>query len=375
MSLTPDQVAERRSAITATDMAALSGQHPFRSPINVWEEKLGLAPPFDGNERTKWGNLLEPVVRDDYAERHGVHVELHGTLTHPDHPRRKATPDGLVFEGRKRDPDRGLEVKCHTVHERWRYGAPGTDEVPLYELFQCGWNAHVARLPRWDLVLFSDNLPTDYVINLDDDFEAGMAELADRFWIDHVETKVPPAPDGSDAFGEYVGRLYKRHGVDMVDADQETVMRLRAARDALSAAITEWKSAKQATQLLIGEHGGMRLADGAITWSLPKAGRATSWKSAAEWYQKTAQLLASGATPQLTMLYRVLKSWDPEAKVYGHDAGDGTMPAGAAAEALRLAIDTIQSMAAPSAVDPFTKPSEVSRRFCVPRDWPSISLD
>jgi predicted phage-related endonuclease len=62
MSLTPAQVAERRSAMTATDLAALSGQHPHRSPVNVWEEKVGLAPPFAGTDRTKWGELLEPVV-------------------------------------------------------------------------------------------------------------------------------------------------------------------------------------------------------------------------------------------------------------------------------------------------------------------------
>jgi putative phage-type endonuclease len=379
MSLTPAQVAERRSAMTATDLAALSGQHPHRSPVNVWEEKVGLAPPFAGNDRTKWGELLEPVVRSDYADRIGAHIEVHGTLTHPKVPRHKATPDGLVYVGAAPDPDRGLEVKCHTVHERWRYGEPGTDEVPVYEFYQCAWNMYVAGLPRWDLVLFSDNQPTDYVIMRDLELEAGMVEMADRFWQDHVVTKIPPQPDGSDAFGDYVARLFKKHRVDMVDADQETVERLRAARAALNAAITEWKGAAQATKLLIGEHAGMEWREGsearAITWKLAQAGRATAWKDAAEWLQKTAQLGAMAAVPQLRMLHRVLSSWDPEAKVYGHDCKDGIMPAGASAVALAHAIDTIELLASPGAFDRFSTTKAESRRFCVPKDWPSISLD
>lgn len=379
MSLTEAQRRERLEGITATDMAALTGKHPFKSPINVWEEKTGRAPFFDGNLKTKWGSLLEVPIRADYAERFDCHLEVPGTLSHPEHAWRKATPDGLVYVGSDPTPARGLEIKCHTIHERWRYGAPGTDEVPIYELVQCAWNMHVARLPRWDLVLFADNVPTDYGIDFDAELDAGLVELGERFWIDHVQADVPPEPDGSDAYGEYVARLHKTHGTDLVDADIVTVTRLRALRQIYADAMAAYDTCVQEVKLQIGGSAGLKWTEdgrqAAITWKQSKAGRQTAWKTAAEWYQKTSQLLASGASPQLRALHRVLSSWEVCSKVFGHNKGDGEVEVGPTVTALAQVLSTIDLMASPDAFAPYVTEKAAARPFCVPKDWPSISKD
>jgi hypothetical protein len=143
--------------------------------------------------------------------------------------------------------------------------------------------------------------------------------------------------------------------------------------------VVEWKAAAQSTKLLIGDHAGMAWREGSedrsITWKLAKAGRKTEWKEAAEWYQQTAQLLKSGTARELDALRRVLASWAPEAKIFGHTTQDGDVLAGFAVTALETALAVIDGMADPNAFDRFTTTKAESRRFCVPRDWPSISLD
>lgn len=378
MTLTPEQLEMRRKGATATDVAALSGFHPYRSPVDVWEEKTGRAPLFVDTTKTKWGNLLEPTVRADYAERHGVHVELHGTLVHPDNPRHMATPDGLVFEGAVLEPCRGLEVKCHTIHERWRYGAPYTDEVPLYELVQCAWNMHVAKLPRWDLVLFADNEPTDYIIPSDAEFQASLVEIADRFWVDHVLADVRPDPDGSDSWTEHVKRRFpKDKDPAFIDADEAiraTVAALREARDGIRIAERTEAALVQAIKEYIGDRAGVRFpgaagATEAITWKKAADSRGTDWKAVATALGAQSGLLAEAAR-SLQPLLQVLSTWDQTAQIWGHSKEDGKIATGPAVDALRAVIDLATTGPAPDSIAAkYATTKTGSRRFVVPTTW------
>src|ERR1044072_7957782 len=95
--LSRDQLEQRSLARADTAISAILGQNPYRSALDVVLEKKGKAPPFNGNDRTKWGTLLEPVIRRDYEERHGCRVEVPGTISHPRHQWWLASPDGLVY--------------------------------------------------------------------------------------------------------------------------------------------------------------------------------------------------------------------------------------------------------------------------------------
>src|SRR5690349_2159244 len=128
MGLSPGQRDRRLAGITATDVAAIVGVHPYRSVIDVWREKRGEAPPAPETERTRWGEALEPLIRADYEARHGARVEVPGTLEHPDAPWMLATPDGVRYPASGTEPLNGLEIKCHTIRLAHLYGAPGTDE-------------------------------------------------------------------------------------------------------------------------------------------------------------------------------------------------------------------------------------------------------
>jgi putative phage-type endonuclease len=277
MTLTPDQLALRLRGITATDCAAIAGVHPERSPIDVWREKRGEAPPFEGNKRTKWGNLLEPVVRTDYEDRSGLRIEVPGTLEHPDAPWMLCSPDGVAYQDI--DPVRGLEIKCHTVRLAHLYGAPGSDEVPPYVLAQCVWSMAVTGLSRWDVVAFIDGQPTDYIIDRDDEVIDMLRERAERFLVDNVRGGAVPDPDGSEGFDEWLKDRHKTNGADLIelqaDADRDLLALIDRAK-----LLREQGADIERELALIGQTLKLRIADQAgVTWkdSKGKAQKLT-WK-------------------------------------------------------------------------------------------------
>jgi putative phage-type endonuclease len=268
MTLTPDQLALRLRGITATDCAAIAGVHPERSPIDVWREKRGEAPPFDGNKRTKWGNLLEPVVRTDYEERTGLRIEVPGTLEHPDSPWMLATPDGVGYLDA--EPVRGLEIKCHTVRLAHLYGAPGSDEVPAYVLVQCVWCMAVTGLVRWDVVAFIDGQPNDYIIDRDDELIGILRDRSERFLIDNVRGGAVPDPDGSESFDAWLKARHEKNTDALIelqaDADRELLVLIDRAKE-----LREQGADVERELVQIGQRFKLRIAgDAGLTWNNAK---------------------------------------------------------------------------------------------------------
>jgi putative phage-type endonuclease len=324
MSLSPDQLAQRRMGITATDAAAISGLHPYRAPIDVFLDKTGRAAPFAGNTRTKWGDLLEPVVRDDYAERHGVRVEVPGTLTHSEVPWAMATPDGVCYLPRQARPRNGLEIKTHSFRVADQYGDPGTDEVPTHELVQCVWSMFVTGLDSWDLVAFIDGQPAEYRIERDDELIGLLRTDAERFLVDHVNKDVPPDPDGSSSYNRYLSTAYPQRthsatcvsrlkppkpcdcvagmlvSLDDKPGARAMVRDLRAARERFSQVETEVEILTQNLKAVIGNNAGLEWADAegkkgrsSISYRLSKDGSNTDWQAAWRSLVTEAQLVLS----------------------------------------------------------------------------------
>lgn len=59
----PEWLEWRRSRVTATDVSILLGSNPFRTRLELWEEKLQLRPPQELNSAMTRGQTLEPEAR------------------------------------------------------------------------------------------------------------------------------------------------------------------------------------------------------------------------------------------------------------------------------------------------------------------------
>lgn len=379
--LSPEQIEQRLAGITATDIAAIIGIHPNRTEIDVWREKMGLAAPFLGNTRTKWGERLEPLVRLDYEERHNCRIEVPGTLTHPDHSWRMATPDGIAYFN-VNEAERGLEIKCHG-DDAMRfvpgmvYGDPGTDEVPPWELVQCAWNIEVSRLPRWDLVSFYDGIPIEYTIMRDDELNGMLVERAEKFLVDHVQSKTPPAPDGSDSYGEWLKTRWAKNSETFVDITMqpEIVLAVDALRDkkALAADLeVEIERIVQQLKVVIGENAGIvwpperrnsKPATHRITWKRNKDGAYTDHAGTLLDVRTTAAILGSGKAHELDALERLCLKYG------GAYVGNTTISGVDLLKVVQLIRSTLTDIARGANEASYQKSKPGNRPFLTPRNW------
>lgn len=109
--------------ITASDAAAVHGQHPYKTKFAFFHEKLADIPArSEQNEAMERGNRLEPVIRDWAADRLGIELvepEFMYWTGSSDLPL-MVTPDAIDFEHRNdwvSSPDLYLEIK--TSNKIW----------------------------------------------------------------------------------------------------------------------------------------------------------------------------------------------------------------------------------------------------------------
>ncbi len=230
------ETVDRASGIGGSEIAAIVGLSPYKTPFGVYCDKLGLVEPFEANERMKMGKLLEPVVKQLYENETGANVIWSDqTIRHPKEAIVVGTPDGYVEAPDVADQF-GFEAKTAGLDQAWRWGSE-KDAIPQEYLAQCTWYMLLTGAKRWDVgVLIGGDTFRVYPLQADEKFQAILLEAAQKFWRNHIEKRNPPAIDASPAAAAYLKRTYP-HGVEDVRAatDDERelmagVMRLRKER-------------------------------------------------------------------------------------------------------------------------------------------------
>lgn len=390
MSLSPEQLAIREGRISATHAAMVSGCHPYRGPLDVYLEQIGEAEPWVENKRSKWGDKLEPLIRDDYEEAFGVSVEVRGTIVHPN-GWACATPDGLVYPKGARLPERGLEIKVHgrdaVIYGNLVYGDEGTDEVPLHELVQSVWGINCTGLDRWDLVPFLDGAPLNFTIERDDELIAMVSEKAERLLVNNIRKHVPPEPDGSIAWDKWLKRRWEKNSEDLIDIDHIPdllllVADLRKHRDAQADLEIATDAITQKIKNAIGDKAGLIWTDrthpkaakmrkppqSKVTWKHSASSEQSDWKATVAKMKEDVALVSSALKPEIMGALDVL-----------HSIGEQTIGADVhTAQASQIFAVLEQCSIALEAVATFTtvmKTVSGGRPFNVPRWWKASKPD
>ncbi len=235
----PEWHAVRRTGIGGSDAAAVLGLSPWRTPYDVYAEKIGEGDPQPENEAMRWGTLLEPVIRRRYAEIIGLAVHERPLIRSGHYEWLICHPDGIVDDGRL------LEIKTARTSEG--YGEPGTDEVPQHYLLQVHHNLIATAAPRADLaVLIGGSDLRIYTIEPDPAIHANLIEIEAAFWA-CVQRRDPPWPASlADAQARW-GRISAK---GCVIADSATIEAVEHARS-LKRAIKSYTEALESSTLAI----------------------------------------------------------------------------------------------------------------------------
>lgn len=199
---------QRRKGIGGSDVAAIMGLSRWRSPYETWCEKRGLVEPDDISDKPAvyWGNVLEPIVGEEYARRHPDRKvkRLNAVARSIERPWAQASLDYEV-----KDPELGwgvLEIKTAGLRsaDEWE------DGVPLFYLTQVAHYMDVTDRGFADVaVLIGGSDYREYRVMRDEGDVEAVRAAVDAFWGSVTD------PDGEPPELMGVGRessaLFKRH--------------------------------------------------------------------------------------------------------------------------------------------------------------------
>jgi putative phage-type endonuclease len=202
MSLTAVQLSNRSSGLGGSDAAAAVNLSRWKSPLRLWQEKVGEVAPDDlsDNEAVHFGNVLEDVVADEFSRRRGLKLQRdRRTLRHPDHEFMLAHIDRRVVGARE-----GLECKTASLRMVKEWGEEDTDAVPIEYLAQSAHYMAVTGFDAWHVaVLIAGNDFRMYRIERDPELIESLIAREREFW-SHVQTRTPPEPTTiEDAFARW----------------------------------------------------------------------------------------------------------------------------------------------------------------------------
>lgn len=279
---------DRKKFIGGTDAAAILGLSKWRTPFQVWLEKTGRAEPREENPSMEWGKRLESAIAKKWADAHGVAMLDKGHfIIHKEYPFIGGTPDNFIPS-----PSGGLEVKTARFSAEW---GDGPDEIPVDYWMQCQWYAGLMMYDEWHLAaLIGGSEYHDYVIPFSAETYALALEACVKFWMDHVETDTPPQMDGSNDAGKYLAKKFPKKS-DEIDLATKAQEELIAARKKLAEKIDENNAllAEIDNQLkeAIGERKGLVCEAGKAVWVRAAAGTTTDWRSVAETFKPSDELV------------------------------------------------------------------------------------
>lgn len=188
---------DRATYLGSSDIAAILGLSPWKSPVDCWFEKMGQPKPIDADKERlfKRGKRLEPVVLDMLEEERGIEICARGArYRDPEYPWMAAEIDAEAIDV---DSGERINIEVKTVHPfaAASFGEEGTDEIPIAYAAQATYGQMVTgrRRTLFAVLVGADNLSV-YWLDRDEDTIRGIRQKAIEFWFNHVIARVAPEP-------------------------------------------------------------------------------------------------------------------------------------------------------------------------------------
>ena len=194
MKLTQANHEARARNVTASEVGALLGHHPYATPQSIYDRLTGATTPRDASEAMEVGSAMEGAILRYAMDRHGFRARQNSRTYEHKRVRLSATPDAF---SPKLPWDivavpAIIEVKMSARMDQWR-------ELPVQYEWQV--RAQMACANRDHAVVFAlvgMSLST-FALYRDREMEDRLLTAVDRFWTDHILTGVrPPDPTPSE---------------------------------------------------------------------------------------------------------------------------------------------------------------------------------
>lgn len=190
---------DRRLGIGGSDAAAAMGMSKWKTPHQLWEEKLGVSEPVDETWDMARGKAMEPLLRQHFADKFGLTVTVPAkSIVSEKYSFMRYSPDGLC--------DGKILPEFKTARYGSGWGEPGTDQVPTEYLLQC---QHGLIVLDYGVARPSVSIgfgePVYYEVPANKELQEMIIDAEAEFWR-KVLTREEPAPINN----EDVARMYRQ---------------------------------------------------------------------------------------------------------------------------------------------------------------------
>lgn len=255
----------RRKGIGGSDASIVCGLNKYKSPVELWMDKLGMLEPEEANEAAYWGNILEPIVREEFTKRTGLKVKIEKSmLQHSENPFMLANVDGIVKD--KEHGDCIFEAKTSSVFriEEWENSIPEE-----YQLQVQHYMAVTGFKGAYVAALIGGNQFKWQYIKRDDEIIDMLIRLEQSFW-EHVQSNTPPPLDGSDAASLLLNKLYPsskpESKVILPDEALDLIMEYEEYQEKEKQAAEQKEKACNRLKALLGENETGIAGNRIVTW-------------------------------------------------------------------------------------------------------------
>lgn len=283
-------LALRRGGIGGSEVAAVLGLSPYRTPVDVWEDKTGR---IERNSEAPsdpiyWGTMLEDLVAKEFERRTGKTVQrvnyilrdgadgwmianIDRAIVNPEIARRVSVKEDKENPGNWRlTTDIGLECKTANQYMASSWGPSQLDEIiqgkvvsdhmiPEYYETQVQWYMAVTGLKAFVVaVLIGGSDFRAYWVKRDEDIIAALVSHCKNFWEHNVKGDTAPEPVNV----EDVKKLYAKDNGLMKEADNNdaTILgELRTVKENIKSLQEQEKALSAQLILSIGESLGLTL--------------------------------------------------------------------------------------------------------------------
>ena len=259
----------RKQGIGGSDAGAVCGLNPYRTAMQVYQDKITEETEEIDNEAMRQGREFEDYVAKRFMEATGKKVRRANAMFYDEkHPFMLADVDRMVV-----GENAGLECKTASPYmaDKWENG-----KIPLSYQIQCHHYISVCNAEAWYIaVLIYGREFKYYRIERDEDMLADLIRIEEDFWKNHVSARVMPDPDGSKLADSVIAEYFKRSTAKsiLLKGFNEKLERRQELADRMSALETEKRLIEQELKLYLGEAESAENGKYRVSWKSVSSSR------------------------------------------------------------------------------------------------------
>ena len=239
----------RKRGIGGSDAGAVCGLNPYRTAMQVYEDKTTDIIEEIDNEAMRQGRELEDYVARRFTEATGKKVRRANFMYYDeDHPFMIADVDRMVV-----GENAGLECKTASPYlaDKWKDG-----KIPISYQIQCYHYMSVCNADAWYIAVVIYGREFKYYrIERDEEALLDLQRIEQNFWENHVLKKRLPKPDGSELADKVISGYFQKSMKETkpLTGFDEKLDRRQELELLLEEMTTEKKQIEQELKLYLGE--------------------------------------------------------------------------------------------------------------------------